>query len=250
VHTYTTYRRLLADNPEEIATIRKVESQFDRRDLERNLSHNLAGLGYAFAVVSCLFLSTGCSTPYQPDGLGGGYSDNRIDSTTESVEFRGNGYTSKRKVEMYLLYRCAEVTRDAGYDYFIALNPSTEARQGSFSTPGSFSSTTSFLKGAAFTHASYFPGQTITFTSYGATTLIRMGRGPKPVENLGAFNAREVIEYMGPQIHETSEEAEGVQNTIPTTRASATSSGPAKGPPSYKGVYSGVLDLDHDPDNP
>ena len=171
----------------------------------------------------CSIAAIGCATPYQPDGLGGGYSDNRIDSDTISVEFRGNGYTSKRKVEMYLLYRCAEVTRDAHYDYFVALNPSTEATQGSFSTPGSFSSVTSFARGGAFTRASYFPSQTINFTSYGATTLIRMGRGQKPVENVAAFNAREVIEYMGPQINGGSEEAQ--VNDVPTSNANSNSSG-------------------------
>jgi hypothetical protein len=206
------------------------------------------GFGIIGALV-CMF-AISCSTPYQPDGLTGGYSDNRIDSDTTSVEFRGNGYTSKRKVEMYLLYRCAEVTRDTGYDYFIALNPSTEAKQGSFSTPGSFNSVTSFSRGLAVTRASYFPGQTITFTSYGATTLIRMGRGQKPKENVAAFNAREVIEYMGPQVLETSEDAEGVPSNIPTTRANSNSGRKAVAPPSYKNVYSGALDLDHDPDNP
>jgi hypothetical protein len=192
----------------------------------------------------------GCSTPYQPDGLSGGYSDNRIDSNTMSVEFRGNGYTSKRKVEMYLLYRCAEVTRDAGYDYFIALNSSTETNQGSITTPGSFSSITSFAKGAAVTHASYFPGQTINFTSYGATTLIRMGKGPKPVENLAAFNAKEIIEYLGAQIQETTEDAEGVSDSIPTKKSNANMGSKKVLPPSYKGVYSGAIDLDHDADNP
>jgi hypothetical protein len=177
----------------------------------------------ALITIVCSIAAIGCATPYQPDGLGGGYSDNRIDSDTVSVEFRGNGYTSKRKVEMYLLYRCAEVTRDARYDYFVALNPSTEASQGSFSTPGSFSSMTSFARGAAFTRASYFPSQTINFTYYGATTLIRMGRGQKPAENIAAYNAREVIEYMGPQINGGSEEAQ--VNDLPPTNANSNSGG-------------------------
>ncbi len=173
----------------------------------------------ALIALACSIVAVGCATPYQPDGLGGGYSDNRIDSDVVSVEFRGNGYTSKRKVEMYLLFRCAEVTRDAHYDYFIALNPSTEASQGSFSTPGSFSSVTSFARGAAFTRASFFPSQTINFTFYGATTLIKMGRGPKPAENVAAFNAREVIEYMGPQINGTSEEAQVNDVPAPVTNS-------------------------------
>ncbi len=193
----------------------------------------------ALITLMCSIAAIGCATPYQPDGLGGGYSDNRIDSDVVSVEFRGNGYTSKRKVEMYLLFRCAEVTRDARYDYFVALNPSTEATQGSFSTPGSFSSVTSFVRGAAFTRASFFPSQTINFTSFGATTLIKMGRGPKPAENVAAFNAREVIEYMGPQINGTSEEAQANDVPAPVTNSGGkmvtpvvtSSNAPTVGPP-------------------
>ena len=200
------------------------------------------------ATLVCVF-AISCSTPYQPDGLSGGYADNRIDSNTTSVEFRGNGYTSQRQVEMYLLYRCAEVTRDAGYEYFIALNPSTESKR-PFSTPARISSVPSFSGDLAGTRASYFPDQTIKFTSYGATTLIKMGRGQKPKENFAAFNAREVIEYMGPQILETSEDAQGVPNSVPTTSANSNSGRKMVAPPSYKNVYAGALDLDHDPDNP
>jgi len=196
-----------------------------------------------------LFVAAGCATPYQPDGLGGGYSSNRIDSDTISVAFQGNRYTSQREVEMYLLYRCAEVTRDSGYDYFIVLNPATQDSHGVLTPTGTFGSVKSLAAAPVPTQGSYFPGQTISSTSYGATTLIRMGTGKKPAQNVAAYNAQEVIEYVGPQINESAEETYGVRNNLTLTQADPIS-GQQTPPPSYHNVYTGALDLDHDRDNP
>ena len=37
------------------------------------------------------------------------------------VKFHGNQHTSKEKVSQLLLYRCAEVTDKAGFDFFVVL---------------------------------------------------------------------------------------------------------------------------------
>lgn len=66
-------------------------------------------------------LLAGCQTPYQPSGLTGGYNDHPIDPQTAHVKFVGNGHTSREMVEHYFLYRCAELTAQAGYRYFMVL---------------------------------------------------------------------------------------------------------------------------------
>jgi hypothetical protein len=86
-----------------------------------------------------LIAAGGCATPYQQRGFRGGYSDARIGQDTVLVSFKGNGYTSKERVQLYLLYRCAEVTRQHGYDYFVVANGSTETAASEFS---SYSATT------------------------------------------------------------------------------------------------------------
>ncbi len=75
-----------------------------------------------------LLITAGCATPYQQHGFRGGYSDARIGQNTVLVSFKGNGHTSKERVQLYLLYRCAEVTRQYGYDYFVITSGDTEAR--------------------------------------------------------------------------------------------------------------------------
>ena len=89
--------------------------------------------------ILCLFIVSGCSTPYQSEGARGGYSDLLLDNDTFRVSFTGNGYTSSDKVEIYLLYRCAELAVQRGFDYFIINNIKDETF---YSPPGLFSSST------------------------------------------------------------------------------------------------------------
>lgn len=60
-----------------------------------------------------------CATGYQHAGLIGGYDDYKVSDNQYHVTFRGNGYTSDSGVEKYFLRRCAEITKNAGYDYFV-----------------------------------------------------------------------------------------------------------------------------------
>jgi hypothetical protein len=140
---------------------------------------------------------SGCATPYQAKGFHGGYKDTQIDSNTEMVSFRGNGFTDRQTVQSYLLYRCAQVTVEAGYDYFILTSNDTEAREGTISTPSAYSSTTTASAfgvgnsafGQAQTTGTITPGQAIPITKYGANAIIRMFKGKKPMDDSEAYDA-------------------------------------------------------------
>ena len=67
-----------------------------------------------------LILSS-CSTTYGPRGSMGGYEDKRIGNDMVEVKFYGNQHTSKEKVSKLLLYRCAELTKQSGFDFFVVL---------------------------------------------------------------------------------------------------------------------------------
>jgi len=69
---------------------------------------------------ACLLAS--CATAYQPLSFAGGYSDQRLDDNTVQVSFRGNGFTAPETVHSYLLRRCAEVTLQNGYNYFVLVD--------------------------------------------------------------------------------------------------------------------------------
>jgi len=65
---------------------------------------------------------TNCSTPYQPKGSIGGYSEEKILDNLYRVEFEGNQHSKPEKIQNYLLYRCAELTQEMGYEYFAIIN--------------------------------------------------------------------------------------------------------------------------------
>jgi len=73
----------------------------------------------ALSVVCAL---AGCATAYQPDGVSGGYADRRLNYNTAQVSFRGNWFTTTEALHYYLLRRCADVTLQNGYNYFVLVN--------------------------------------------------------------------------------------------------------------------------------
>jgi hypothetical protein len=66
-----------------------------------------------------LLLAACAATPYQPMGSNGGYSELQLNQTTYTVSAQGNDFTSADQVNAILLRRCAELTLNQGYKYFI-----------------------------------------------------------------------------------------------------------------------------------
>lgn len=83
-------------------------------------------------VIGLAFFATACATPtpYQPLGRGsiasGGYTEQRIEDNRYRVTFVGNQFTSRERVENYLLFRAAELTLQAGYDGFTIVQRNVE----------------------------------------------------------------------------------------------------------------------------
>jgi hypothetical protein len=73
--------------------------------------------------LSAVCLLAACATAYQPDGVSGGYSDQRLNDNTAQVSFRGNRFISPDTLHSYLLRRCADVTLQNGYRYFVLVAP-------------------------------------------------------------------------------------------------------------------------------
>ena len=76
--------------------------------------HNNKFFLFLFTVV----IIFSCSTPYQPKGALGGYSEEKILDNLYRVEFEGNQHSKTEKIQNYLMYRCAELTQEMGYEYF------------------------------------------------------------------------------------------------------------------------------------
>jgi len=179
-----------------------------------------ARLGLAAAPLAALLLLSGCATPtpYQPLQRGtqvsGGYSEQQIEENRFRVSFVGNSFTSRERVENYLLYRAAELTLAAGFDGFTmvqrAVDPNvrTTVRRDPF-WPGRWGY---WGPSWRYWHRGYwgywdpwgpdpFWADRVdvdTVTRYEASAEIVMFRGRR--EDPASFDARQVVENLRPTI--------------------------------------------------
>ncbi len=168
-------------------------------------------LGAAFIVLAACTTAT----PYGPaEGARGyGFSEQQIEQGRFRITFRGNSSTSRETVENSLLFRAAELTIDEGFDYFIVEERDTEART-SYSSSGGTAFYGRYGYGHPFHRPYYaFPyyaygfgwgypydSYTREITRYSAIAFVTMHRGRKPQDNTRAFNARDVIDNLGPVV--------------------------------------------------
>jgi hypothetical protein len=92
----------------------------------RRWRRTLMPVGAALALAACA-----TATPYQPlgtRGASGGFYEQRIEANRYRVVFAGNDYTSRARVENYLLFRAAELTIANGYDGFTIVQRDTDKR--------------------------------------------------------------------------------------------------------------------------
>ena len=77
----------------------------------------MKNIKYIWILLISIFLIS-CATTYKQKGIMGGYSEEKILSNMYKVEFEGNQHTKPEMVQNYLLYRCAELTKENGFEYF------------------------------------------------------------------------------------------------------------------------------------
>ena len=169
------------------------------------------------AATAALALSAcATATPYGPAGVDSryGYSEQRVDADRFRVSFAGNSVTSREQVEMALLLRAAEVTAENGYDWFATVNRATDRDVRLQATPDPFyydryspfwgPSWRYYRRGAWSPWGDPFWGSrdfdVREIDRYEASAEIVMGRGPKPAGDPNAFDAREVIQNVGPRV--------------------------------------------------
>ncbi|SFP62877.1 CC0125/CC1285 family lipoprotein [Sphingomonas rubra] len=186
------------------------------------------------AIVAALATTTlmvaGCATEtrYRPATGQGfnrtGYSDRRIEPDRFLVNFSGNSVTSRDTVERYLFFRAAELTLQNGYDYFVMADRDTDRQTRTYSTPGfggGFGPGWGYGGFGGFWGPSwrYYGGafgggwgpwggwgggfnnfDVRTVDRFEASAEIVMRRGPIPRDNIRAFDARRVVDTVGPSV--------------------------------------------------
>lgn len=67
-------------------------------------------------------LMIGCATGYNKCGFLGGYEDRVVEEDVFEVSFAGNGFVESKKAEDLALLRCALLTLEHKYKYFVVLD--------------------------------------------------------------------------------------------------------------------------------
>lgn len=191
----------------------------------------------AFLCATAIVL-TACATatPYQPasePGAFDGFSQQMIENDRARITFGGNSLTKRDTVENYMLYRAAETTLERGFDWFELQERDVEEKtrvrvtQGfasaydpyfgysffrprfGWSSPYRYSRFRGFRSSRGFGFRGFSDPFNDPFfhdvdmreiTKYRANAEVRFGSGPKPADRSNAFDARSVIENLGPTI--------------------------------------------------
>ena len=157
------------------------------------------------------------ATPYQPAGFGGqrgGYAEQRLENDRFRVTFAGNSVTSREQVEMSLLLRSAEIAAESGYDWFATVNRATDRDVSYVSSPDPFyAGRYGGYWGPSWRYyrRGYWSSWNDPFWAsrsfdvreidrFEASAEIVLGRGAKPAGDPNAFDAREVIQNLGPRL--------------------------------------------------
>ena len=165
----------------------------------------------AMALSACASLA-----PYGPQRgpNGQGFIEQRIESDRFRVTYNGVG--APGPVADYALLRAAEVTTENGYDWFATVNRATERDTRFYSTPDPFydrfygprfgpywSPSWRFYRRGYWSPWGPTWGNDFDVRQvdrYEANAEIILGRGPKPAGDPNAFDAREVIQNLGPRV--------------------------------------------------
>jgi hypothetical protein len=181
----------------------------------------------ALAASTTLVAACATETTYRPATGSGfyrtGYSDTQLEPNRYRVTFAGNTVTDRDVVERYLLFRAAELTVQHGFDYFVMADRDTDRQARTYSTPGAFGPGFGAFGGGlwgprwgfygrGFGYRAWDPfwgnpwgwggygADVRTVDRYEASAEIVMFKGTPERGNVRAFNARSVIDTIGPSI--------------------------------------------------
>ena len=178
------------------------------------------------ALVASTTLVAACATEttYRPATGSGfyrtGYTDTQIEPNRFRVTFGGNSVTDRDTVERYLLFRAAQLTLENGYDYFVMADRDTDRQSRTYTTPGAWGPGFGPYSGlwgprwgfyGRFGYRAWDPfwgnpwgwgggADVQTVDRFEASAEIVMYHGSPERGNVRAFNAKSVVDTIGPTV--------------------------------------------------
>ncbi len=115
-----------------------------------------------------------------------GYSETQIQKDMFQISYKCKDATTYDAIKGLFVYRCAEITLQNGYDYFIVIEKKDI--------------TTEDFGVMASAGRRRYDASLRSVNAPGATVLIKLKHGKKPEEDMKAFDAREILTHVGPKI--------------------------------------------------
>ena len=157
-------------------------------------------------LISCLFVLSSCGpSKYTARNdtwnKAFGYDDMPIDRTTYQITYRGDGTLTSAMVDRYALYRCAELTNEKGFDYFVVLDAASEAGAIT-SAPTHHTEIEHDIdpQSGQFVPVAVTTTETTSIQTHTVTKTIRLFKGKRPDDKANAFDAKSMLKVMGPTI--------------------------------------------------
>ena len=161
----------------------------------------------AAALLAALAAACVSPTPYRPaEGFGPGYRERKIESDRYRVTFAGNEATARETVELSMLHRAAELTLEQGFQWFVVTERATSAETeydagwAPFADPGFVGLGLGYDRFPYHAHG-YLWSYPVGYPSgrkFEAAAYVLMRSGAKPAEHPFAYDARQVVENLGP----------------------------------------------------
>lgn len=149
----------------------------------------------------------GCSTPYGPSGLLGGFEETQLAPNAWRVSFTGNGFTTQEQTQDFVLLRSAELALKNRYSYFGFASESVRTTPGGVIGGPSTSATTgsAYVSGNAIygnANTTTYPGGAYAFGFPTANSTVVMFR-EKPATQGMIYDAQFICSSLGAK-HKTS----------------------------------------------
>lgn len=161
------------------------------------------------------FMLTGCTTPtaYGPNGLKGGYSDERLASDTWAVKAEGNVYSTKSRMLDIVMMRAAELTIENGFVNFeVTGGDGAFIKTWNWTNPGHSVSNgtadTYYSNGVASTYISskttHYPASHGSADFPEANIIVKMYKKSDAPKD--AYDAESIIENVKPRFLKSNEQ--------------------------------------------
>lgn len=139
-------------------------------------------------------LMVSCATPYQKLNKRGGYKEEKINEHVYRVSFQGNTRTKDEVVHRYFLRRCAELTLEKGYQYFIVINTEDKSRAALVVQEGTPRNKAPVTTVAYSSDTGFIPVEHKNIVKHQVEGEIAMfKKGEEPID---AFKAEDVLKSM------------------------------------------------------